>query len=114
MDHDKKIKIRALESDLEQAKEILADQKRQWEETRDNLTSYIDEVENRISEIKSEEEVVEEPQVESVAETEPEMVDVDITDAARELAEENEVDLGAIEGSGVGGRILVSDVRAVL
>jgi len=35
---------------------------------------------------------------------------VDITDAARELAEEHGIDLSAIEGSGKEGRILKSDI----
>ena len=38
----------------------------------------------------------------------------DATDAAIELAKENEVDLSTIEGTGSGGRILKSDVERAL
>lgn len=38
----------------------------------------------------------------------------DATDAAAELAAEHGVDLATVAGSGAGGRILVSDVEAVL
>lgn len=40
--------------------------------------------------------------------------EVDATDAARELAEENDVNLNAIEGTGADGRILKSDVESVI
>lgn len=40
--------------------------------------------------------------------------DIDATEAAVALAEENGVDLGAITGTGKDGRITVGDVRAVL
>ena len=36
--------------------------------------------------------------------------DVNVTDAARDLAEEHGIDVAAIEGSGQGGRILKGDV----
>jgi pyruvate/2-oxoglutarate dehydrogenase complex dihydrolipoamide acyltransferase (E2) component len=36
---------------------------------------------------------------------------VDATDAARELAEEKDVDLSALTGSGEDGRVLLSDVE---
>ena len=38
----------------------------------------------------------------------------DATDAARELAESEGVELAGLEGSGQGGRITVDDVRAAL
>ena len=41
-------------------------------------------------------------------------VDVDITDAARELAEEHGVDLSTIEGTGKDGRILKGDVEKAI
>ena len=45
----------------------------------------------------------------------PEPVQVDATDAARELAEENGIELWAlVPGSGEEGRLLVSDVREVI
>jgi len=37
--------------------------------------------------------------------------EVDITDAARELAEEHGIDVAAVEGTGKGGRVLKSDVQ---
>lgn len=40
--------------------------------------------------------------------------DVDATDAARRLAEENEINLRDIEGSGVDRRVTVEDVRAAI
>jgi large subunit ribosomal protein L21 len=40
--------------------------------------------------------------------------DVDITDAARELAEEHGVDVTAVEGTGKDGRVLKSDVQAAI
>lgn len=40
--------------------------------------------------------------------------DVEITDAARELAEEHGLDLAAIEGTGVDGRILKGDVEKAI
>jgi pyruvate/2-oxoglutarate dehydrogenase complex dihydrolipoamide acyltransferase (E2) component len=45
---------------------------------------------------------------------EPEAVEVDATDSARELAEENGLDLGTVTGTGSGGRILKSDVEAAI
>ena len=38
--------------------------------------------------------------------------EVEATDAAVELAEELGVDLASVEGTGVGGRVTVGDVRA--
>lgn len=40
--------------------------------------------------------------------------DVDITDAARELAEEHGLDLSTVEGTGVDGRILKGDVQKAI
>lgn len=40
--------------------------------------------------------------------------DIDATDSARQLAEENGIDLSEVEGSGDNGRILKSDVEAVI
>jgi pyruvate/2-oxoglutarate dehydrogenase complex dihydrolipoamide acyltransferase (E2) component len=56
--------------------------------------------------------VVTEPEV--VAEEEPQPGDVEATDAARRLAEEHGLDLGAIDGTGQGGRVTVNDVRRAL
>jgi large subunit ribosomal protein L21 len=39
---------------------------------------------------------------------------IDITDAARKLAEENGIDLAGLEGSGAGGRILKGDVEKAI
>lgn len=47
------------------------------------------------------------PEAEAVAE-------IDITDAARKLAEENGIDLAGLEGSGAGGRILKGDVEKAI
>ena len=52
----------------------------------------------------------------SIAEPEPEgseesAAEVEATDAARRIAEELGVNLSGIEGSGAGGRVVVSDVR---
>lgn len=44
----------------------------------------------------------------------PDAVEVDATDAARALAAEHGIDLAAVEGSGENGRVLVSDVRAMI
>lgn len=41
-------------------------------------------------------------------------VEIDITDAARKLAEENGIDLAGLEGSGAGGRILKGDVEKAI
>lgn len=41
-------------------------------------------------------------------------VDVDITDAARKLAEEHGLDLSTVEGTGVDGRILKGDVQKAI
>lgn len=41
-----------------------------------------------------------------------EAVEVDATDAARELAAEHSIDLAAVDGTGADGRVLVGDVRA--
>lgn len=40
--------------------------------------------------------------------------DINATDAARTLADENEINLRDIEGSGVDGRVTVEDVRAAI
>lgn len=40
--------------------------------------------------------------------------EIDATDAARKLAEDEGLDLGAVTGTGVGGRITVDDVRGAL
>lgn len=42
------------------------------------------------------------------------IADVDITDAARALAEEHEIDVTAIEGTGKDGRILKADVQQAI
>jgi large subunit ribosomal protein L21 len=61
-----------------------------------------------------------EPVVEPVVEVEVEPaaaeapVEVDATDTARSLAEENGIDLATIEGTGKEGRILKSDVAKVI
>ncbi len=47
------------------------------------------------------------PEAEAVAE-------IDITDAARKLAEENGIDLAGLQGSGAGGRILKGDVEKAI
>lgn len=39
---------------------------------------------------------------------------IDATEAAARLAEENGIDLGEVKGSGVGGRIIIGDVEALL
>jgi pyruvate/2-oxoglutarate dehydrogenase complex dihydrolipoamide acyltransferase (E2) component len=44
-------------------------------------------------------------------ESEEPAVEVEATDAARRIAEELGVNLSGIEGSGAGGRVVVSDVR---
>lgn len=44
----------------------------------------------------------------------PETADVDITPAARQLAEEHDLDLSGVEGTGVEGRILKSDVEKAI
>lgn len=41
-------------------------------------------------------------------------VEVDATKAALELAAEYDVDLGEVEGTGSGGRVILSDVEAYL
>ena len=48
--------------------------------------------------------------IEKAAEPEPE--EIDATEAAIELAESLGIDLASVSGTGVDGRILVSDVRA--
>ena len=59
--------------------------------------------------------VAEEQAVEPAAVAEPKApAVVDITDAARKLAEENGIDLATIEGSGAGGRILKGDVEKAI
>jgi pyruvate/2-oxoglutarate dehydrogenase complex dihydrolipoamide acyltransferase (E2) component len=40
--------------------------------------------------------------------------EADATDAARKLAEKNGVDLADVEGTGSGGRVILSDVEAYL
>ena len=40
--------------------------------------------------------------------------EIDITDAARKLADENGIDLAGLEGSGAGGRILKGDVEKAI
>jgi large subunit ribosomal protein L21 len=57
-----------------------------------------------------------EPDVVAAAEPEAEApaAEIDITDAARTLAEENGLDLTKIEGSGAGGRILKGDVQKAI
>ncbi len=51
--------------------------------------------------------------VEAVAEA-PEAGELDITGAARELAEEHGIDLASVEGSGKDGRILKTDVQKAI
>jgi 2-oxoglutarate dehydrogenase E2 component (dihydrolipoamide succinyltransferase) len=61
---------------------------------------------------------VEAPAVEVEVEPEPEVVEapveVDATDTARSLAEENGIDLSTLEGTGKEGRILKSDVTKAI
>lgn len=45
---------------------------------------------------------------------EPVEPEVDATDAARELAEAEGIDLTAVEGTGADGRIVLGDVRALI
>ena len=40
--------------------------------------------------------------------------EVDATDAALKLAQENDIDLAQIEGTGSGGRVILSDVQSYL
>lgn len=42
------------------------------------------------------------------------VVDIDATDAAAELAKEHGIDLATVEGTGASGRILKSDVEALV
>lgn len=42
------------------------------------------------------------------------VAEIDATDAARELAAEHDIDLATVEGTGEDGRVLVSDVRALV
>ncbi len=56
-------------------------------------------------------------QAEPTEKVEPTTVDaaaIEITDAARELAEEHGIDLSTIEGSGKEGRILKSDIESAI
>lgn len=56
-----------------------------------------------------------EPEAAKPEAAEPEAAaDVDITDAARELAEEHGLDLSTVEGTGVDGRILKGDVQKAI
>ncbi len=52
--------------------------------------------------------------VERVEAEAPEAGELDITDAARELAEEHGIDLASVEGSGKDGRILKTDVQKAI
>lgn len=45
---------------------------------------------------------------------EDEPAEIDATDAARELAEENGIDLADVAGTGADGRIVIGDIRALL
>lgn len=45
---------------------------------------------------------------------EPVAKDIKATDAARKLAEENDIDLASVEGTGADGGITVGDVRALV
>ena len=60
--------------------------------------------------------VVEAPAPEApAAEVEPTAApEINITDAARKLAEEHGIDLAGLEGSGAGGRILKGDVEKAI
>ena len=58
---------------------------------------------------KAEKAEAKKPEVEAKAE--PESVEIDVTPAAAELAEEEGIDLTALEGTGKDGRILKSDVQ---
>jgi pyruvate/2-oxoglutarate dehydrogenase complex dihydrolipoamide acyltransferase (E2) component len=40
--------------------------------------------------------------------------EVEATDAAQRLADENNIDLGSLTGSGADGRVTVNDVRAAI
>jgi large subunit ribosomal protein L21 len=53
------------------------------------------------------------PEAEGAPEAEA-AAEIDITDAARKLAEENGIDLAGLEGSGAGGRILKGDVEKAI
>ena len=62
-------------------------------------------------------EVVEAEVAASEAEVAPEAEaapEINITDAARKLADENGIDLAGLEGSGAGGRILKGDVEKAI
>jgi large subunit ribosomal protein L21 len=63
---------------------------------------------------EAEEEVVEEAADEAVEEDQDEAPEIDITPAAAELAEEHDLDLTSIEGTGKDGRILKSDVQGAI
>ncbi len=54
------------------------------------------------------------PEVPAEAVAAPEAGELDITDAARELAEEHGIDLASVEGSGKDGRILKTDVQKAI
>ena len=71
---------------------------------------------HKSGEVLSEQLINDEMQASPLLEIEPieaeeELAEIDATGAAQELAEEEGVDLADIEGSGLDGRILVSDVR---
>jgi pyruvate/2-oxoglutarate dehydrogenase complex dihydrolipoamide acyltransferase (E2) component len=53
------------------------------------------------------------PKVEPKVEPEP-VQEVDATDAARKAAQEYDIDLADVEGTGSGGRVILSDVEAYL
>lgn len=75
----------------------------------------VEEVEAAEPEAVEEEAVEEEADEEPEADAEPDAeAEVDITNAARELAEEHDLDLSAIEGTGKDGRILKGDVQKAI
>lgn len=83
------------------------------EEAPDEAEAAV-EVEEEAAAEAEEEEVVEEAAVEAVEEDQDEAPEIDITPAAAELAEEHDLDLTSIEGTGKDGRILKSDVQGAI
>jgi len=95
---------------VEAAEEEAAEEEAAEEEAAEEEAAEEEAAEEEAEEEEQEEQEEQEEEAASAAEAE----EIRITDAARELAEEHNIDISEVEGTGKDGNILKSDIEALI